>query len=145
MWLKGLKQRRRGARRGAAAVELAIVLPFLLALLLGMIEIARAMMVYNALTTAAREGVRAGVVPNGTNSKISTAVTGALTEINIPTGNSVTTVKVNGAVADASTAATGANITVEVSVPYADVKWIPVPRYLGGGRILKAKAIMRRE
>lgn len=58
---------RRPARRGAAeagqaAAELALVLPVLLLLLLGIVEFARAWNVYQVLTAAAREGVRTAVL-----------------------------------------------------------------------------------
>ena len=43
---------------GIATVEFAIVLPLLLVLLLGVTEIGRAMIRYNALTKAAQEGAR---------------------------------------------------------------------------------------
>ncbi|WP_258802877.1 TadE family protein [Pseudarthrobacter sp. NS4] len=47
-----------GSERGAAAVEFAIVLPVLLALLLGIMEFGRAFNTQLSLTSAAREGVR---------------------------------------------------------------------------------------
>jgi len=54
-----------GLRRkdaGQALVEMAIVLPFLLLLVCGIIEFGRAMYIKNTLTSAARAGVRAAVV-----------------------------------------------------------------------------------
>jgi hypothetical protein len=47
-----------GNRRGAVAVEFAIVAPILLALVLGMIELGRAFEMKNMLEVAAREGAR---------------------------------------------------------------------------------------
>lgn len=46
------------ARRGAAAVEAAIVLPFLITLMLGVWEAGRLVQVSSVLTNAAREGAR---------------------------------------------------------------------------------------
>lgn len=48
----------RGNERGAAAVELALVVPLLLLLLLGIMEFGRAYNAQITLTQAAREGVR---------------------------------------------------------------------------------------
>ena len=48
----------RGRRRGAVAVEFAIVAPVLVAILLGMIELGRAFEAQNMLEVAAREGAR---------------------------------------------------------------------------------------
>lgn len=53
---------RRGDQRGAAAVELALVLPMLVMLVFGIIEFGRAYNAKIALTAATREGVRALVL-----------------------------------------------------------------------------------
>jgi len=47
-------------RRGQSAVELALVLPLLLLLLLGAVDLGRAFGVWMALSNAAREGARYG-------------------------------------------------------------------------------------
>ena len=54
----------RGAQgqRAAAAVEFALVLPFLLALLLGVVDLGLAVYTQSVLSNASREGARAGVV-----------------------------------------------------------------------------------
>jgi hypothetical protein len=49
---------KRSGRRGAVAVEFAIVAPVLVAILLGMIELGRAFEAQNMLEVAAREGAR---------------------------------------------------------------------------------------
>jgi Flp pilus assembly protein TadG len=51
-------QRRRSQRFGVAAVELAVLMPFLVALLIGLWELGRYLMVMNVLENAAREGAR---------------------------------------------------------------------------------------
>jgi Flp pilus assembly protein TadG len=53
-----LRTYRQQRRHGIAAVELAIVLPFLLVLLLGLWEVGRVVMVHNVMTNAAYEGGR---------------------------------------------------------------------------------------
>lgn len=45
-------------QRGAAAVELAIVLPFLVVLVMGVVDLGRVFYAYEALANAAREGAR---------------------------------------------------------------------------------------
>lgn len=52
-------ERREEGERGAAAVEFALVLPLLLALILGVVEVGRGWDAKLALTGAAREGARA--------------------------------------------------------------------------------------
>lgn len=134
----------RRIRWGGAILEFALILPILISLPLGMLEIGRGFMAANALTTAAREGARSGIVPNGDNAKVQAAVDGALANQGISTSHLATTIKVNGAVGDVATATSGSTITVSVSVPYNDVSWVGVGHYLGG-TTLTAYAAMRRE
>jgi Flp pilus assembly protein TadG len=56
------RNRQKCTERGAAIVELAIVLPLLLSLLMGMVEFG--LLFYNkqVITNASREGARAGIV-----------------------------------------------------------------------------------
>src|SRR4051794_34439486 len=95
--------RARSSRRGAAAVEMAMVAPLLFTLLLGSIEFGRAMMAGNVLTSAAREGARVAVVPGGANSDVTTAVNNELAAAAISKTNASIKVEVKGSVADAST------------------------------------------
>ena len=53
---------KRGSHRGAALVELALIVPILLLLAFGMIEFGRAFFISHVLATAAREGARRAVV-----------------------------------------------------------------------------------
>jgi Flp pilus assembly protein TadG len=48
--------------RGSSTVELIVMLPVLLLILFGIVELSRAWFTLNIATTAAREGVRAGAV-----------------------------------------------------------------------------------
>ena len=77
----GAASRPAGARpereRGAAAVEFALVLPLLLAMLLGVVEMGLALYDKAVLTHASREGARAGIVlrsPKLSTSEISAIV-----------------------------------------------------------------------
>lgn len=51
------------ARRGIAALELAIVSPFFAIVLVGMFELTRVMIVKEVLDDAARKGCRSGIIP----------------------------------------------------------------------------------
>src|SRR3989338_3140066 len=52
----------RGRRPGTAMIEAAVVLPVLLLLLFGIMEVGRALMTYNLLTHSVRAGARLAVV-----------------------------------------------------------------------------------
>src|SRR4051812_14856468 len=53
------------SERGAAAVEFALVVPLLIALVFGIAEFGRAWFIQSTLAGAAREGARAAAISNG--------------------------------------------------------------------------------
>ena len=113
------------ARRiGTATVEFAVVAPILRVLMLGMVEVTRAIQVKNFLTDTARSGCRYGVQPGITTSKINSNMNSILANDGINPSDATITVQVNGATADASTAERGDRITVKVVVPTSKVGWV---------------------
>lgn len=54
--------KRRGRARGQTLAEFALVLPVLIVMLMGIFDLGRAIFAYNAITNAAREGARLGIV-----------------------------------------------------------------------------------
>ena len=129
-------------RRGAAVVEFAFVAPILFAVVLGIMEFGRGMMVAEMLTTAARAGCRAASLSGSSNSSATTVMNSNLTGIS----GSTPTFQVNGATKDVSTANSGDTITVSISVPYNSVSWLPTKSlfYLKG-MTLSGTASMVRE
>jgi Flp pilus assembly protein TadG len=133
--------RARNERLGATSVELALIIPVLLAAILGIIEVGRGLMAIHLLNNAAQAGCRTGIISGKATSDISTAVNSALTAAGI-SGDSVT-VTVNDGSADASSASTGDEITVKVTVPVTSVSWVPGLKYLSG--TLQGQYTMRRQ
>ncbi len=125
----------RRKRRGAAVVEFAVVAPVFVALVLGMIEFGRALMVQQMLTNASREGARVAVLEGATASEVTAAVEERLTTIDGAT---------TACDPDPSAAAYGDSITVTVTVPFSGVSWLPSPIFLGG-EDLTASTVMRVE
>lgn len=125
-------------RRGAAAVEFAVVAPVFFLLVFGMIEYGRMVMVQQIITNASREGARIGVLDGSTSSDVTTAVQGYLTSAAIR-GADVTVTP-----SPPSSAGYGAPVTVNVSVGFNQVSWLPSPMFLGG-KTLSATTVMRRE
>jgi Flp pilus assembly protein TadG len=124
-------------------VEFALLAPLLFTLVLGIIELGRAIMVTDQLNSAARDGCRTGVLAGSASSDITSAVNSALSSTGIQ-GVSVA-VLVNETAADASTAVTGDSISVQVTVPAASVAWLPFQRFLKNGATLGSTVVMRRE
>jgi Flp pilus assembly protein TadG len=85
-----LNQRGRAGRRrrppnaiGAALVELAIVMPILCLLTLGLMEYGWVFMKVSQINQAARHGVRIAVRPNSTTEEINSAVASLMTQAGI--------------------------------------------------------------
>jgi Flp pilus assembly protein TadG len=128
-------------RSGATAVEFSFIAPALFIVVFGMIELGRGIMVVHLLTNAARHGCRVGVLSGKGNSDIQTAVDSTLSPIGI--SRDTITVQVNDGTADASTAKSGDELTVKVSVPVASVTWLPGGTHLSGN--LTGQYTLRRE
>ena len=123
-------QRRVGARRAAHAVEFAMVGSVMVISILGLIEMGRGLMVQHLLTSAARQGCRVGVIPGKSNADITAAATTSLASQGV--NGDAATVNINGGNGDASSAKTGDEITVIVTVQASSVTWVPGVRFLNG-------------
>jgi len=125
LWrVRGAKRAGRG-EAGQALVEVAIALPILLALLVGIFEFARAYNIQQVITNAAREGAREGVVEDTDPAGVAvTRATARLSDANI-SGATVT--------ATPCPCATGDEFTVDISVPYTFVFIGPVLSLFSSG------------
>jgi len=130
--------RDRKKRRGAAAVEFAIVAPVFLVLVFGLIEFGRLVMVQQVITNAAREGARSGILDGATTSNVQTVVNNYLATAAI-SGATVTVTP-----SPPSSAGFGQPVTVDVTVDFDDVSWMPSPFFLKDATLTSTTA-MRRE
>jgi Flp pilus assembly protein TadG len=132
-------------------MEFAIVCCLLFTCLLGVIELSRAMMVLNALANAARNGARAGAVTTGNYTAIVNTVNTSLSNATISASPTITVTVSGTPVSDdttfTSTAVAGTTISVQVSVPYSAVSWLPakVTVFLASGQVLSEAALMVKE
>ena len=140
----------REGRRGAALVEMALVLPIFVAVTLGIVEFGRAMMVGNLVTNAAREGARLGIIDGSTNSEVQQAVEDFLqAAVGVSAADVSITITVEPYPGNTDPADQVANasprdlVTVDVQVPYNKVSYIK-PQFLSGKQ-LKGRAAMRHE
>lgn len=130
----------RKQRRGAAAVEFAVVAPVFLLLVFGMIEYGRMVMVQQVITNASREGARRAVLDGATTAEVNTTVTSYLESASIDGDDATITVTPN----PPTNAGFGEPVTVTVAIPFDQVSWLPSPMYLGGTN-MSATTVMRRE
>lgn len=128
----------KGLRVGAAVVEFAVVSPVLILVLLGMIECGRMIMVQQSLTTAAREGARAAIIPGTSRAMAKEVVESFLARVGV-TGSKISVRNRN-----TTSLAHGEPITVTVTVPFSRVSWLPKPFFLRN-TTLSSAATMRRE
>ena len=124
-------------RKGAAAVEFAIVAPLFFLLVIGCIEFGRALMVQQVLTNSSRVGAREAITLTATESEAVTAANEFAAAASV-TGTTVTVTP------NPSTASAGDMISVTVSVPFSSVSWVPAPWFMGG-TTLDATSVMRKE
>jgi Flp pilus assembly protein TadG len=118
-------------------VEFAIVAPVFFLMVIGFIEFGRALMVQQVLINASRVGARQASTTGATTGQVQSAVQ------NYTTGVAVNGVTIT-VTPDPSSAAAGTAITVEASVPFSNVSWMPSAWFLGG-KTLKATSQMRKE
>ena len=134
------KLRRNNRNRfGGTLVETAIVMPVLVAIGFGMIEVGYYFYVKNSVQGAAREGARASIVSTAVNSDVTTAVTNAMASAGITSGYTTTT-----SPASISGLVTGTSVTVTVSIPWSSVSIIPMG-YISSSKTITASATMRRD
>jgi Flp pilus assembly protein TadG len=137
-------------RRGAAIVEMALVLPIFFAVVLGIVEFGRAMMVSQMVTNAAREATRLAIIDGSTNTTVETWVEEFLNDsINVTASDVTVTITVVAAPGNddpnnqIGNAQARDLVTVDVSVPFDKVSYVP-GSYLNG-KNLSARSSMRHE
>jgi Flp pilus assembly protein TadG len=145
---------RHSDRRGVAAVEMAFMMPLLLALIVGVWEVGRFVQIQQTLQNAAREGARLAaqatiitssgaytdISLSGTSPDITDTVSQYLQGAGITnvTGLTVTFTYLNGTTTNTQPYQGTQNqqFQVTVSLPYANVKWSPLslvnPSTVGG-------------
>ncbi|MBM3998614.1 MAG: pilus assembly protein [Planctomycetes bacterium] len=132
----------RNRRLGASAVEFAVVAPVFFLLIFGMIEYGRLVMVQQVLTNATREGARRAVLQDATSNAVTTTIRDYLTNASINGNNPHLAITVSPAPESAQP--TDESITVTLTLPFADISWLPSPMFLGT-TTLTARSVMRRE
>jgi Flp pilus assembly protein TadG len=139
----GYKNPGQRRRPGAAAVEMAILAPFLGMLIVGMFELSRGMMARESLCNSARKGCRTGILKQYSNTDIYNDSVNVMRDNGYdiskfnpppPSGpvpgqtyiGSVTitvTDPNNVTLSDALDAPPGSTVTVQISIPVSSVMW----------------------
>ena len=145
-----LLKRTRGDR-GAAIVEVALTLPLLLLVSVGIFEFGRAYQTWQVLTNAAREGARIAVLPNSNDSAIRTRVVNYMQTGQLPEATNADIDIDHNAPIDLGGAGSSTGSEVTVRYPFSFIVLEPVARLvvpggsLGSPIVMAASAMMRNE
>jgi Flp pilus assembly protein TadG len=129
--------RKRPTRRGAAVVEFALVAPIFFALILGIIEFGRMLMVQEILVNAAREGARAAILPGETDTQVTTTVSNYLSVSGISGYTETLSPTLS------SNPASGTALTLTVSVPCTTVSWLGGSTWFNGKTLTSSVAMIK--
>jgi Flp pilus assembly protein TadG len=136
-------------QRGQALLEMAMTIPLLLVVTVGIFEFGRAYQTYQILTNSAREGARLAILPGSTLTNVQDRVRQYLTSGQVPNASLASINLTTGSVAMGS--GTSPSSVVTVSYPYTFVVLRPVMNLLvrtstvGSAITLVGRAEMRNE
>lgn len=134
---------RKPERTGAAAVEFALVVPLFLLLVAGVVEFGQAFRTQHVLTTASRRGARALSIDTSAQGRVESDITTYCEEClgDVPVRIDV---EVNGSNGwGLEEVKEGDEITVTVSVPYADVCIDFFSKFLGAEELSSTTTLER--
>jgi Flp pilus assembly protein TadG len=132
-----------GRRSGATAVEFAFVAPVVLALVFGIFELTRVVMVKQAITNAAREGCRTASLATTQNTdRAEDNIRNRLDGVVYGDGGE-DTVSIDFDPDDLSDISSQTPITTSVEVEYSDISLLP--NWLLGDATMRVAVTMERE
>ncbi len=111
--------RRRNRQKGNVVFEFALVFPLFALVLLGLVDVSRAMLTYNTLTHASEVAARFASVRSGTSS--SPATTGTITNRVIQSGVGLEPDKVDVTATWSPSNSRGSTVRVEVAYEFTPV------------------------
>ncbi len=120
------------ARAAAVAAEFALVLPFFILVLLGILEAARLGMVAQIMNVAARDACRTAILSGTSHADVESRIT----TLFAPAGIDPRDVTLAISPSDWESSEAGDAITVQVEVPFEDVSWTGDPFSMTTGSIV---------
>jgi Flp pilus assembly protein TadG len=143
--------RQSASRRGAAAVEFAVIAPLLFMLIFGMIEIGRAIMVAQIVVNASREGCRQATLSSKDVADVTTWTVQYLNSAGISTTAIASTTLYDEDGAEITSLANvdaGDPVRMTVTVNFAQLTWLPAGfamSVMPAGAQITASTTMRKE
>lgn len=136
--------------RGAAMIEMALTLPLLLLLSIGVFEFGRAFQYWQVLTNATREGARLAVLPGTSDDDVTSRVVSYLSSGRLTSAGSATVTVVHNDEISIGTGTASAS-TVTVQYPFEFIVLQPIARLVasdtdvGEAITMTVSATMRNE
>lgn len=129
----------KSSERGSVVMEAALITPFVLMMLWGLLEFGEILRLQQALTNAAREGARVGAIHMDTSSALSSATT-TTTDYLTRTGVDLQNIDIDSNFADVNGTEM---IEIIISYDYASrlTVWVPGLDHFD----LRSRVVMRRE
>ena len=118
-------------RRGAVAVEAALVFPLLILLTFGAIKYGWLFLKAQQITNATRYGARLAILPDATTDEVETVIINMLSAANIPVGS----VNITITPGDISSLSVGDSIEVRVVVPAESVDIMDISLFPSFGNL----------
>ena len=138
------KSRRRGQRRGAAAVEFALVATVFFMFVFAIFEIGRLVMLQQIMGEACRQGARRAILENATETAVVDLVKARLSANSVPGATVTITWPNKGTQPNMANLGFQDPLTVRATVPYANVSWLP-PVWVLQSAVMEAQTTMRVE
>jgi Flp pilus assembly protein TadG len=134
----------RRLRSGAAAVELAVVSPMVVALIIGLLTVGRIVQMSEILANAAREGARKASTGINTYADVQTTIANYLTNAGVTnqTGLVVSVTNVTqgtGPTANPSSAVCLDQLQINITLPYSNIRLAPLP--MPAGTVVSGQAV----
>ena len=130
------------SERGAAMIEMALTLPLLLLITVGIVEFGRAYQTWQVLTNAAREGARVAVLPGVNDAAVQGRVEDYLEAGQLSEPDSATIVVTRNNVIPIG-AGTASASRVQVDYPFQFMVLQPVAQLVSSGSTVGAPITMR--
>jgi len=135
----------RHRRPGSSVLDMALVLPILLALSFGTVEFGYYLFVKHNMQAAAREGARAAIVPSAVTSDVTSAVANVMSAAGLTgSGYTTTITDTSGNAINVSTAAAGTAIKVTVQCTWGTVGVRPLG-VISSTKVVVGTTVMRKE
>ena len=145
MWRNRNSRHRRSS--GAAVLDMALVLPILLALAFGTVEFGYYFYVKHNVQAAAREGARAGIVPSATNQNVTDAVLASMQAAGFNSTQytvAITDTATPAVAINVATVTAGTAVKVTVTCNWGTVGMRPLG-LIGSSKNVVGATVMRKE